>query len=90
MLYMKVLALSTVVAFRISPVQHCRALATRRLSVVAITYYTTGVLGYPLKALDKLHMLPVPLEVALGMSVPLIAVGVYGFLHQMKKHVHGG
>ena len=60
------------------------------LSVVAITYYSTGVLGYVARAADKLGMLPVPPEMALGMSLPLIAIGVYAGLNRLKRHVHGG
>lgn len=59
------------------------------LSVVAITYYSTGVLGYMAKAADKIGLLPVPPEVALGASVPFIAMGVYAGLNLLKKHVHG-
>ena len=38
------------------------------LSVVAITYYSTGVLGYLAKAVDKLGLLPVPQEVPMRVS----------------------
>jgi len=59
------------------------------LSVVAITYYSTGVLGYVAKAVDKMGYLPVPPEVALGMGVPFIAVLVWAGLHRMKQQIHG-
>ena len=57
--------------------------------MVAITYYSTGVLGYICKAADKLGWLPVPPEIALGMGVPVIAMGVYAGLRRMSAHVHG-
>jgi len=64
------------------------------LSVVAITYYTTGVLGYVVKGASKMGVLPpdLPAEVFLGMSVPIIGIAVYVGLHQMKASVlgHGG
>ncbi len=41
------------------------------------------------KAADKVGLLPVPPEVALGCSVPFIAMGVYAGLNLLKKHVHG-
>ena len=59
------------------------------LSVVAITYYATGVLGYMLKGANGLGMLPVPVEVALGASVPAIAAVVYIGLHGLKASVMG-
>jgi len=59
------------------------------LGVVAITYYSTGVLGYVAKAVDKLGYLPVPPELALGASVPLVALAVYISLNRLKQHVHG-
>jgi len=62
------------------------------LSVVAITYYSTGVIGYVLKAADKFHLLPdsLPVEIALGMSVPVIGVAVFVGLHRLKASVHAG
>ena len=60
------------------------------LSVVAITYYSTGVIGYVLKAADKFHLLPVPVEIALGMSVPVIGAAVFVGLHRLKASVHAG
>jgi len=59
------------------------------LSVVAITYYSTGVLGYVAKAADKVGLLPIPPELALGLGVPFIAAAVWLGLNQLKKHVHG-
>ena len=59
-------------------------------SVVAITYYSTGVIGYVLKAADKFHLLPVPVEIALGMSVPVIGVAVFVGLNRLKASVHAG
>ena len=40
------------------------------LSVVAITYYSTGVMGYLAKAASVTVGLPVPVELALGLSIP--------------------
>ena len=60
------------------------------LSVVAITYYSTGVLGYLAKGADALGWLPLPVEVTLGACVPLVGVSVYLGLHRLKASVMGG
>ena len=60
------------------------------LSVVAITYYSTGVLGYLAKAADAMGWLPLPVEVTLGACVPLLGVSVYLGLHRLKANVVGG
>jgi len=57
------------------------------LSVVAITYYSTGVLGYLAKAAYKLDMLPVSPDVAVGLSVPFLGAAVYFGLHRLKHGV---
>eukprot|EP00958_Prasinococcus_capsulatus_P023950 scaffold3674_cov371-Prasinococcus_capsulatus_cf.AAC.7 len=58
------------------------------LSVVAITYYTVGVTGYLVKAIEgTLGVLPASPEVALGLAVPFIAIGVYVGLDRLKKGV---
>lgn len=59
------------------------------LSVVAITYYSTGVLGYAAKAAHTLGYLPVQPEVALGCGMPLVGVGVWVALHRLKHSVLG-
>ena len=59
------------------------------LSVVAITYYSTGVLGYIAKGASLLGLLPMPVEVALGCSVPVIGLVVWGGLHKIKASVLG-
>jgi uncharacterized membrane-anchored protein len=57
------------------------------LSVVAITYYSTGVFGYLAKGASALGWLPVPLEVALAMSVPVLGSVAYMGLHRLKAGV---
>mmetsp|Transcript_10440 Transcript_10440/g.32129 ORF Transcript_10440/g.32129 Transcript_10440/m.32129 type:complete len:202 (+) Transcript_10440:1127-1732(+) len=57
------------------------------LSVVAITYYAAGVIGYAAKGAHSVGYLPIPPEVALGGSIPLIGLGVYFFLHRLKSTV---
>ena len=59
------------------------------LSVVAITYYTVGVVGYMAKGVHALGYLPVPVEVALGMSVPVVGMAVYVGLERLKASVLG-
>lgn len=60
------------------------------LSVVAITYYSTGVLGYLAKGAHTLGWLPLPVELTLGACVPLIGASVYLGLHRLKASVMGG
>ena len=57
---------------------------------MAITYYSTGVLGYLAKGADTLGWLPLPVEITLGACVPLIGVSVYVGLHRLKTSVMGG
>lgn len=56
------------------------------LSVVAISYYLAGLLGYVGKAM-KAGGLPINPEIATGMLVPVIAVGVWFGLRRLHKHV---
>jgi uncharacterized membrane-anchored protein len=61
------------------------------LSVVAITYYSTGVLGYLAKAAVGAGMaLPMGLapEVALGAVVPLVWIGTAAAIARMKRAAH--
>jgi uncharacterized membrane-anchored protein len=61
--------------------------AVEGLSVVAISYYTLGLVGYGGKAL-KAAGLPVNPEALTGLMVPAVVVGVWFFLrklhHQLK------
>jgi len=62
------------------------------LSVVAITYYSCGVLGYVLKsaaAIGALAPLGVAPEVLLGGAVPVVGFAVWRGLHDMKTKVLG-
>lgn len=56
------------------------------LSAVAISYYLLGLLGYPLKALDKTHRLPAS-TLLLGIAAPFIAITVFLALGRMKKRL---
>eukprot|EP00957_Ditylum_brightwellii_P130951 9988506-Ditylum_brightwellii.AAC.1 len=62
------------------------------LSVVAITYYSCGVLGYVLKSaaaigiLEPLGMTP---EILMGGAVPVVGFAVWRGLHEMKTKVIG-
>ena len=54
-------------------------------SVGAITYYSLGLLGYVLKATDKVVGLPMPVEVLVGGSVPMVAVFMWFSIHKSKN-----
>lgn len=56
------------------------------LSVAAITYYVVGLVGYLAKAMHGagLHVQP---EIAMGISVPLVAVLVWAMLHRVRRRL---
>ncbi|NMM36015.1 MAG: DUF3422 domain-containing protein [Glaciimonas sp.] len=60
--------------------------AVEGLSVVAISYYLAGLIGYVGKAM-KASGLPVNPDVATGILVPVIALGVWLGLRRLHKHV---
>jgi len=61
------------------------------LSVVAITYYSCGVLGYMLKSAAAVGAMPAGLgpEVVMGAAVPIVGFTVWRGLHEMKEKVLG-
>ncbi|MET3131636.1 putative membrane-anchored protein [Oxalobacteraceae bacterium GrIS 1.11] len=61
--------------------------AVEGLSVVAISYYSVGLLSYAGKAL-KAAGLPINVEVATGMLVPLVAGLVWLGLRRMHRRMH--
>jgi len=60
--------------------------AVEGLSVVAISYYTLGLVGYAGKAL-KASNLPVNPDVLTGIMVPAVIVGVWFFLRKLHKQL---
>jgi uncharacterized membrane-anchored protein len=63
--------------------------AVEGLSVVAISYYLIGLTLYAAKA-AKAAGLPVNPDLAAGLVVPVIAVGVWAALRKLRKHLHAG
>lgn len=61
--------------------------AVEGLSVVAISYYSVGLLSYAGKAL-KAAGVPINVEVATGLLVPLVAGCVWLGLRRMHKNMH--
>lgn len=61
--------------------------AVEGLSVVAISYYLAGLLGYGLKALKAVG-LPLNVDLATGALVPLVAIGVWAGMQKVHKSVH--
>mmetsp|Transcript_20418 Transcript_20418/g.27947 ORF Transcript_20418/g.27947 Transcript_20418/m.27947 type:complete len:354 (-) Transcript_20418:35-1096(-) len=61
------------------------------LSVVAITYYSCGVLGYMLKGFAAVGVLPLGAtpEMLMGGAVPFVGLAVWRGLHGMKAKVLG-
>jgi uncharacterized membrane-anchored protein len=63
--------------------------AVEGLSVVAISYYMTGLFSYAGKA-AKAAGWPINADLATGLLVPLIAAGVWLGLRRMHKSIHTG
>ncbi|GIZ53972.1 DUF3422 family protein [Noviherbaspirillum aridicola] len=63
--------------------------AVEGLSVVAISYYLTGLLGYAIKA-AKVAGLPLNPELATGLVLPFVAAGVWLGLRRMRGRLHAG
>ncbi|NRR30495.1 DUF3422 domain-containing protein [Oxalobacteraceae bacterium] len=61
--------------------------AVEGLSVVAISYYLLGLVGYAGKAM-KATNLPVNPDILTGMMVPLVTVGVWYCLRKLHKQLH--
>ncbi|HJV00765.1 MAG TPA: DUF3422 domain-containing protein [Burkholderiaceae bacterium] len=61
--------------------------AVEGLSVMAISYYSLGLVGYAGKAL-KAANLPVNPELLTGLMVPLVMAGVWLFLRKLHKQLH--
>ena len=57
------------------------------LSVAAITYYGVGLVAYAAKALDKLGLMPIPVEAATGVAIPLIGLLVWGGMRRVRKAI---
>lgn len=56
------------------------------LSVAAITYYVVGLVGYAAKALASVGV-PVRPEVAMGVSIPVVAVAIALGVRKIRKSV---
>ncbi len=57
------------------------------LSIAAISYYVVSLVLYGAKALDKLGM-PVNPEMAAGLSIPLVLLGVWKTVQQIHARIH--
>jgi len=62
--------------------------AVESLSVAAITYYGAGLIGYLAKGLHAAR-LPVPVEVIVAISVPVIAVSAWVGMRKLRRRVEG-
>lgn len=58
------------------------------LSVAAISYYVVGLLGYLFKAAKEAGRLPLPLDLAIGLSVPLVVLAMALVVRRIRRH-HG-
>lgn len=59
------------------------------LSVAAICYYVAGLVGYGAKALKGLG-LPLNVDLAVGLSIPLVALGVMAAVRKARRHASAG
>jgi len=55
------------------------------LSVVAISYYLVGLVRYALKGLKEAKSLPLDLDIATGLAVPLVVLLVWFGLKRVKR-----
>lgn len=59
------------------------------LSVAAISYYVVGLAAYLLKGVKEGGLLPVPLDLAVGITVPAAVLGVALVVRRIRNR-HGG
>lgn len=58
------------------------------LSIAAISYYVVGLVAYLLKGMKEAGQLPLPLDLAVGVSVPLVVLAMALVVRRIrKKHV---
>ena len=62
--------------------------AVEGLSVAAITYYGTGLVGYLVKGIHALGQ-PIPVEPVVALAVPLIAVSAWLGLRRLRRRIEG-
>lgn len=58
------------------------------LSVAAISYYVVGLVGYLLKGAKEAHVLPLPIDISVGLSVPLVVLAMSLVVRRIRKS-HG-
>lgn len=56
------------------------------LSVAAISYYVVGLVGYLLKGVKEAHWLPLPLDLAIALCVPLVVLAMTFVVSRIRKH----
>jgi len=59
--------------------------AVESLSVIAISYYSLGILYYPLTGLKEAGLLPVSETIALGILAPFVALAAYAGLKGLRR-----
>ncbi len=55
------------------------------LSIAAISYYVVGLVGYLFKAAKEAHLLPLPLDLAIGLSVPLVVLAMAVVVRRIRR-----
>ncbi|MCA1952245.1 MAG: DUF3422 domain-containing protein [Hyphomicrobiales bacterium] len=55
------------------------------LSVAAISYYVVGLAGYLLKGAKEAKVLPLPLDLAMGLSVPVIVALMWVVMRRLRR-----
>jgi uncharacterized membrane-anchored protein len=56
------------------------------LSVAAVTYYIVGLVGHAAEGLEAFHI-PVAPDMAMGVSIPIVAAAVAFGLHRMRRRI---
>ena len=57
------------------------------LSVVVISYYLTSLVAYLLRGVDEAVALPLPVNITIGMLVPVVVAGVWFSLRRMRVRI---
>lgn len=55
------------------------------LSVAAISYYVVGLVGYLLKGAKEAHWLPLPLDLAVALCVPLVVLAMAYVVSRIRR-----
>lgn len=56
------------------------------LSVAAVSYYVVGLVGYLAKGAKEAKLLPIPVDLAIGLAVPLVVLAFSLVVRRIRSH----